>query len=88
MKPTTYCLLLPRHSYIRVTLMPLIRLQAGFPTQRETLLVSLFSPAFNLELFVLTASENLIYLNLLYRFLSAIVLLTVPMVLLNLWPVL
>jgi hypothetical protein len=84
-KATTYCLLLPRLSYIRVTLMPLIGLQAGFPTQRETLLVSFFFlPPLTVELFVLTASENFIYLNLLHRFLSAIVLLTVPMVLLNL----
>jgi len=83
-KPATYFLLLPRLSCIRVTLMPLMRLHARFPTQRDTLLVSFFLPPLTVKLFVLTGSENLIYLYLLYRFLSAIVLLTVPMVLLNL----
>jgi len=64
--------------------MPLTRPHAGFPTQRETLLVSFFLPPLTVELFVLTVNENSIYVNLLYKFLSAIVLLAVPMVLLNL----
>jgi len=41
-KPTTYCLLLPRLSCIRVNLMPLICLHASFRTQSETLPVSFF----------------------------------------------